>query len=71
VIIKGVRPEHLPLLSNVGVIESLRHENHLVDTLEEAIAHARHHVAEQRSSPPQGRLSLGGAHQVSASTATS
>jgi sulfate permease, SulP family len=44
VIIKGVRPEHLPLLSNVGVIESLRHENHLVDSLEEAVAHARSHV---------------------------
>jgi sulfate permease, SulP family len=46
VIIKGVRPEHLGLLTNVGVIESLRHENHLVDTLDEALAHARSHVAE-------------------------
>jgi len=46
VIIKGVRPEHLELLTNVGVIDSLRHENHLVDTLEEALAHARSHVAE-------------------------
>ncbi len=44
VIIKGVRPEHLKLLTNVGVIDSLRHENHLIDTLEEAIAHARTHV---------------------------
>ena len=45
VIIKGVRPEHLDLLTNVGVIDSLRHENHLVDTLDEAMAHARSHVA--------------------------
>ena len=45
VIIKGVRPEHLPLLTNVGAIEALRHERHLVDTLEEALAHARGHVA--------------------------
>lgn len=45
VIIKGVQPEHLPLLANVGVIDSLRHENHLVDTLDAAIAHARSHVS--------------------------
>lgn len=44
VIIKGVRPEHLKLLTNVGVIESLRHENHLIDTLDAAIAHARSHA---------------------------
>jgi sulfate permease, SulP family len=45
VIIKGVRPEHLALLTNVGVIESLRHENHLIDSLDDAVAHARTHVA--------------------------
>ncbi|MEU9809256.1 SulP family inorganic anion transporter [Mycobacterium sp. NPDC050853] len=44
VIIKGVRPEHLTLLTNVGVIESLRHEKHLIDTLDAAIAHARTHA---------------------------
>ena len=44
VIIKGVRPEHRDLLTNVGIIESLRHENHLIDSLDEAIAHARSHV---------------------------
>lgn len=44
VIIKGVQPEHLKLLDGVGVIDELRHENHLVDTLDEAIAHARSHV---------------------------
>jgi SulP family sulfate permease len=44
VIIKGVQPEHMNLLTNVGVIESLRHENHLIDSLDEAIAHARSHV---------------------------
>jgi SulP family sulfate permease len=33
------------LLTNVGVIESLRHENHLIDSLDDAIAHARDHVA--------------------------
>ncbi|GAS90936.1 SulP family inorganic anion transporter [Mycolicibacterium brisbanense] len=45
VIIKGVRPEHAELLANVGVFESLRHENHLLDSLDDAIDHARTHVA--------------------------
>lgn len=45
VIIKGVQPEHRDLLANVGVFDSLRHHNHLMDTLDEAIAHARSHVA--------------------------
>ena len=44
VIIKGVQPEHMNLLANVGVFDSLRHDNHLVDTLDEAMAHARSHV---------------------------
>ena len=44
VIIKGVRPEHLGLLTNLGVLDALRHENHLVDSLDEAVAHARQHV---------------------------
>lgn len=45
VIIKGVRPEHAELLTNVGVFESLRHENHLLDSLDDAIEHARTHVS--------------------------
>ncbi|CAJ1506930.1 SulP family inorganic anion transporter [[Mycobacterium] burgundiense] len=44
VIIKGVQPEHMNLLTNVGVIDSLRHENHLIDSLDDAIAHARSHA---------------------------
>ncbi len=44
VIIKGVQPQHLTLLTNVGAIESLRHENHLIDSIDDAIAHARSHV---------------------------
>lgn len=44
VIIKGVQPEHMALLANMGVIDALRHENHLIDSLEDAIAHARSHV---------------------------
>jgi len=45
VIIKGVRPEHMNLLTNVGVIDVLRHENHVIDSLDDAVAHARGHVA--------------------------
>lgn len=44
VIIKGVQAEHRALLANVGVIEALRHENHLIDSLDEAVSHARSHV---------------------------
>jgi SulP family sulfate permease len=44
VIIKGVQPEHSTLLTNMGIIEALRHENHLIDSLDDAIIHARSHV---------------------------
>lgn len=44
VIIKGVRAEHLNLLANIGIVEALRHENHLIDSLDDAVAHARSHV---------------------------
>lgn len=44
VIIKGVQRDHMRLLTGVGVFHSLRHENHLMDDLDEAIAHARTHV---------------------------
>lgn len=44
VLLKGIRPEHLPVISRVGVLERLRHERHLFDTLPAALAHARDHV---------------------------
>ncbi|WP_319429100.1 SulP family inorganic anion transporter [Mycobacterium sp. RTGN5] len=44
VIIKGVQPEHMALLANMGILDVLRHENHLIDSLDDAIAHARSHV---------------------------
>jgi len=44
VIIKGIRPEHFTLLSNVGIFEALRHDNHVIDSLDAAIAHARSHL---------------------------
>ncbi len=45
VIIKGVQPEHLNLLATMGIFDALRHENHLIDSLDEAVAHARSHAA--------------------------
>lgn len=44
VIIKGVQPDHRELLANMGTFDALRHENHLTDSLDEAIAHARSHA---------------------------
>lgn len=44
VLIKGIRPGHLHLATTVGVIASLRHRNHLFDTLDAAAEHARSHV---------------------------
>lgn len=44
VLLKGVQPQHLDLVTNVGVIRSLRHHKHLFDTLPDAVEHARSHV---------------------------
>ena len=44
VLVKGVQPEHMALVTNVGVIRSLRHHKHLFTTLPAAVEHARSHV---------------------------
>ncbi|MGB3413420.1 MAG: SulP family inorganic anion transporter [Microbacteriaceae bacterium] len=44
VLIKGIQPRHLKLLTHVGVVASLRHKAHLFDRLDEAVAHARAHI---------------------------
>ena len=44
VLLKGVRPDHLDLVTNVGVIRSLRHHKHLFEELPDAVEHARSHV---------------------------
>lgn len=44
VLLKGVRPDHLALVTNVGVIRSLRHHKHLFEDLADAVEHARSHV---------------------------
>ena len=45
VLLKGVRPDHLALVTNVGVIRSLRHHKHLFEDLPAAVEHARSHVS--------------------------
>lgn len=44
VLVKGVREEHLTLVTRVGVVAELRHHRHLFDCLDDAIEHARSHV---------------------------
>lgn len=45
VLLKGIRPEHARLLTEVGATRALRHPAHLFDDLDLAIAHARSHIA--------------------------
>ena len=47
VLIKGVQPGHIDLVRRVGVLAKLRHENHLFDNLDDAVAHARSHIARE------------------------
>jgi len=47
VIIKGVQPGHMDLVRRVGVLGKLRHENHLFDSLDAAVAHARSHIVRE------------------------
>jgi SulP family sulfate permease len=49
VLIKGVRPGHEELFRTVGVLDSLRHHNHLFDDLPDAIEHARSHIRRERT----------------------
>ncbi len=44
VLLKGIQPQHLDLVTNVGVVRSLRHHKHLFANLPEAVEHARSHV---------------------------
>jgi len=49
VLVKGIQPAHLPVLTRVGVLDELRHEKHLFEDLPPAIEHARSHVARARA----------------------
>lgn len=45
VLLKGVRPQHARTLTAVGVLDRLANSRHVFDRLEDALAHARRHVA--------------------------
>jgi SulP family sulfate permease len=57
-LLKGVRPHHVRILRAVGALDRLAHQRHLFDSLDEAIAHAREHVARTRYAEP-GALAAG------------
>jgi SulP family sulfate permease len=50
VLIKGVQPRHADLFRRIGVLAALRHQNHLFDSLPDAVAHARSHVRREAAS---------------------
>ncbi|HET6672044.1 MAG TPA: SulP family inorganic anion transporter [Agromyces sp.] len=52
VLVKGIQSRHLGLAERVGVIASLRHQNHLFDDLPAAIEHARSHIQRGRAASP-------------------
>jgi SulP family sulfate permease len=45
VLLKGVRPHHRRILEAVGTLDRLAHERHMFDNLDDALAHARIHLA--------------------------
>jgi sulfate permease, SulP family len=48
VLIKGLQADHLRIMREAGAIDRLAHENHLFSDLDDAIAHARSHLARNR-----------------------
>jgi len=45
VLLAATKPEHIPVLRELGVFDQLAHENHVFDNTLDAIAHARLHAA--------------------------
>lgn len=54
VLIKGIQDRHLRLVTQVGVLDSLRHHKHLFTELAPAVEHARSHVARTASARAAG-----------------
>jgi len=55
VLLSGIRPEHVRVLSHLGVYDELAHERHIFATTPEAIEHARkhaHRIAHEAESGP-------------------
>ncbi|MGM7775578.1 SulP family inorganic anion transporter [Arthrobacter sp. KNU-44] len=55
VLIKGIQERHLRLVTQVGVLDSLRHHKHLFTELAPAVEHARSHVARAASARNPGK----------------
>lgn len=45
VLLAATKPEHVPVLRELGVFDQLAHDNHVFDNTLDAIAHARLHVS--------------------------
>ncbi|MFW9176854.1 SulP family inorganic anion transporter [Corynebacterium amycolatum] len=45
VLLAATKPEHIPVLRELGVFDQLAHENHVFDNTPDAIAHARLHAS--------------------------
>ena len=54
VLIACASPEHEALLRQVGTLDALAHENHLVPTIDDALIHARRHL-DRRDAPSDRR----------------
>ncbi|GAP58592.1 putative sulfate transporter YvdB [Arthrobacter sp. Hiyo1] len=55
VLIKGIQERHVRLVTQVGVLDSLRHHKHLFTELGPAVEHARSHVARAASARNPGK----------------
>lgn len=45
VFLKGLKPRHQQILQAVGTLDHVAHERHMFDTLDDAVSHARLHLA--------------------------
>jgi sulfate permease, SulP family len=54
VFLASARPGHRRILHAVGSLDRLAHERHMFDTLEDAITHARIHLARPAATSPAG-----------------
>jgi SulP family sulfate permease len=56
VLLACARPDHERLLRRVGALDQLVHENHLLPTFDDALAHAHRHLARNRTRQRAGAL---------------
>ncbi|MGV0362189.1 SulP family inorganic anion transporter [Corynebacterium minutissimum] len=54
VLLSATKPEHVPVLRELGVFDQLAHENHVFDDTLDAIAHARLHVSRMQHEESDG-----------------